>query len=149
MGLEKLKKWNEETKQLTISKFKGFCEGSHSLQDIENKIDEFLNFITIPPVELDPYGLIPKIEHILNNRELKYLSEVRDLAITADETQVYNLEKLLEVASAVHMLHRLLLHYYILGKKFKSHMFLEQVKIQLPLLLLQFVPNRSLKLLFF
>ena len=135
-GLEKLKNWNKDTRQLTISKFKEFCDGGHSLQEIENKIDEFLNFITIPPVELDPYGLIPKIEHILNSRELKYLSEVRDLAITADETQIFNLEKLLVVASAVHMLHRLLLHYYILGKKFNSHMFFEQVKIQLPLLLI-------------
>jgi hypothetical protein len=134
-GLNKVKKWNEETRQLTISKFKESCDSGHSLQDIEKKIDEYLNFITIPPVELDPYGLIPKIEHILNTRELKYLSEVRDLANTADESQIFNLEKLLEVASAVHMLHRLLLHYYILGKKFKSHMFLEQIKIQLPLLL--------------
>ena len=95
-GLETLKTWNDETRQLTISKFKEFSKDSQSLQDIEKKIDEFLNFVTIPPVELDPYGIVPKIEHILNSREIKYLNEVRDLATTADETQIRNLGKRLE-----------------------------------------------------
>ena len=95
-----------------------------------------MNFITITPVELDPNGIIPKIEHILNNRETKYLNEVRDLAITADDTQIENLEKLLEVASAVHMVHRLLLHYFLIGKKTKSHIFLQQIEMQLPLLII-------------
>ncbi|MHA1562625.1 MAG: DUF1512 family protein, partial [Promethearchaeota archaeon] len=108
-GLEELKEWNVDTKQLTVSKIKEFCDDSHTLQEIEKKIEEFLNFVTITPVELDPNGIIPKIEHILNIRETKYLNEVRDLAITADETQVENLGKLLEVAAAVNMVHRLLL----------------------------------------
>jgi len=135
-GLEELKEWNVDTKQLTVSKIKEFCDDSHTLQEIEKKIEEFLNFVTITPVELDPNGIIPKIEHILNIRETKYLNEVRDLAITADETQVENLGKLLEVAAAVNMVHRLLLHYYLIGKKTKSHIFLQQVEMQLPLLMI-------------
>ncbi len=135
-GLDELKQWNKETRQLTISKFKPFCNNAHSLQDIENKIDEFLNFVTITPVDLDPNGIIPKIEHILNSREIMYLTEVRNLAVTANETQIQNLGKLLEVAAAVHMLHRLLIHYFLLGKKTKSHTFLQQVEMQMPMLLI-------------
>jgi hypothetical protein len=136
MGLEELKQWNIDTKELTVSKFKEFCDTNHPLQEIKNKIDEFMNFITITPVELDPNGIIPKIEHILNNRETMYLNAVRDLAITADETQLINLEKLLEVTAAVNMVYRLLLHYFLIGKKTKSHIFLQQVEMQLPLLLI-------------
>ena len=135
-GLEELKELNDDTKQLTITRFKECCEDSRSLQEIKNKIDEFLNFVTITPVELDPNGIIPKIEHILNTRETIYLSEVRDLTTATDETQIENLGKLLEVAAAVNMVHRLLLHFFLLGKKTKSHVFLQQVEMQLPLLLI-------------
>ncbi len=135
-GLEELKQWNDDAKQLILSKFKEFCDVSLPLKEIENKIDEFLNFVTITPVELDPNGIIPKIEHILDNRETKYINEVRSLAVTANITQIINLGKLLEVAAAVHMIHRLLLHYFLLGKKYKSAAFLQQVEIQVPLLLI-------------
>jgi len=136
VGLDELKKWNEDTKQLTISRFKEFCDTSNPLQKIQNKINEFINFVTITPVNLDPNGIIPKIEHILNDRETKYLNEVRDLAITADESQIENLGKLLEVTAAVNMVHRLLLHYFLIGKKTKSHVFLQQIEMQLPLLMI-------------
>ena len=136
LGLEELKKWNNDAKKLTVSRFKEFCDASRPLQEIKNKIEEFMNFVTITPVELDPNGIIPKIEHILNNRETKYLNEVRDLVSTTDETQIINLGKLLEVAAAVNMVHRLLLHFFLLGKKTKSHIFLQQVEMQLPLLMI-------------
>ncbi|MHA1618861.1 MAG: DUF1512 family protein [Promethearchaeota archaeon] len=133
-GLEELNQWNTETKQLTVAKFKEYCNESQTPQEIEKKITEFLNFVTITPVNLDTNGIIPKIEHILNNREAKYTNEVKDLAVTANPAQVHNLGKLLQVAAAVHMIHRLLLHYFILGKKLKSITFLQQVEVQIPLL---------------
>ncbi|MHA1746577.1 MAG: DUF1512 family protein [Promethearchaeota archaeon] len=133
-GLEKLNQWNVETKQLTVSRFKEYCDENQSQKEIAKKIEEFLSFVTITPVELDTTGIIPKIEHILNNREAKYTNEVRALAITADPGQVQTLGKLLQVAAAVHMIHRLLLHYFIMGKKLKSAAFLQQVEMQLPLL---------------
>ncbi|MHA1520385.1 MAG: DUF1512 family protein [Promethearchaeota archaeon] len=135
-ALKELKKWTDETRQLTISKFTKYCKADHPVQEIENKIDDFLKFVTITPVGLDPSGIIPKIEHILNNREDMYITEVRDLAINADEVQVENLGKLLEVTSAVYMVHRILLHYLLLGKKAKSSLLLQQVEMQLQLMLI-------------
>jgi hypothetical protein len=135
-GLEELKQWNTDTRQLTVARFKKFCDQSLPLQEIESKIDEFLNLVTITPVGLDPNGIIPKMEHILNNREAKYETEVSDLTSTADTAQILNLGKLLQTNAAVHMVHRLLLHYFLLGKKIKSSAFLQQVEMQVPLLLI-------------
>jgi len=134
--LEELKELNEDTKQLTITKFKECCNESRSVQEIKSKVDEFLNFVTITPVKLDPYGIVSKIEHILNSRESIYLSEVRDLTKIDDEIQIENLVNLLEVASAVNLVHRLLLHFFLLGKKSKSAVFLQQVEMQLHSLLI-------------
>jgi hypothetical protein len=136
LGLEELQQWNADTRQLTISKFKEFAAKNVTVQEIEMRVDEFLSFVTITPVGLDPNGIIPKLEHILKNREARYLDEVKSMATTANDIQILNLGKLLEVAAAVHMVHRLLLHYYLLGKKTKSSIFLQQIDMQLSSLLI-------------
>src|ERR1700682_2283207 len=37
--------------------------GSHGNETTE-RVDEFLNYVTIMPVNMDPNGLIPKLEHL-------------------------------------------------------------------------------------
>lgn len=133
-SLDKFKKWNQETKELTILKFKKFCDPNVNVKDIESRIEDFMNFVMIYPTTLDPAGIIPKLDHLLDVRENKYLDEVRRVAVNADEVQLHNLENLLEAAMAVNEIYRVLLHYTLLGKKSKSYIILMQVEMQLSLL---------------
>jgi hypothetical protein len=133
-SLDKLKKRNTEIKSLVIKKFKNYCDKNLTVKDIENKITDFLNFILIPPVDLDPNGIIPKLDHLLNVREFRYLNEVKELAINANEVEIHNLENLLEASLALNQIYRMVLHFLLLGKKSKSYMLLVQIEMQLGLI---------------
>ena len=64
-GLEKLKKWNDECKQILISNFKKYADKKETEKDLMLKIENLLTFVTITPVALDPFGIIKKLGHII------------------------------------------------------------------------------------
>ncbi|NVM18580.1 MAG: DUF1512 family protein [Candidatus Lokiarchaeota archaeon] len=136
-GLEKLKKWNDECKQILVSNFKKYAEKNETEKDLMLKIENFLTFVAITPVDLDPYGIIPKLDHIINTRDDRFKEEILMLAPNADpdshETQ--NLENILEAAMAVDYVYRLVKHFLILGKKSKSYIILMQISMQMSMIL--------------
>ncbi len=136
-GLEKLKKWNDECKQILVSNFKKYAEKNETEKDLMLKIENFLTFIAITPVDLDPYGIIPKLDHIIDVRDDRFKEEIMILAPNADpeahETQ--NLENIVEAAMAVDYVYRLVKHFLILGKKSKSYIILMQISMQMTMIL--------------
>ncbi|MFX1237784.1 MAG: DUF1512 family protein [Promethearchaeota archaeon] len=134
-ALEKLKKWNDQGKQILLKKFKTFADKKENEKDLMIKLEDFMTFVAILPVDLDPYGIIPKIDHIVDIRDSRYEEEVKRIAPHADSIQRSNLENLLEAAMAVDYLYRLIKHYLILGKKSKSMILLMQISMQLGLIM--------------
>ncbi|MHA2122959.1 MAG: DUF1512 family protein, partial [Promethearchaeota archaeon] len=119
-GLDKLKKWNDECKEILVSNFKEFADTKKTQKDLMLQLEDFITFVTIPPVSLDPYGIIPKFDHIVDIRDSRFKEEVELLAPKANSVQKYNLENLVEVTMAIDSIYRLIRHYLILGKKSKS-----------------------------
>jgi hypothetical protein len=136
-GLEKLKKWNDEGKQILLNKFKKYADSKETEKDLMLKLEEFMGFIAITPVDLDPYGIVPKIDHMIDVRDDRFKHEVIQLApnIMKDSPDAQNLENLLEAAMAVDYVYRLVKHYLILGKKSKSYILLMQISMQMSLIL--------------
>ena len=134
-GLEKLKKWNDECKEILVSNFKEFANKKKTQKDLMLQLEDFITFVTIPPVSLDPYGIISKFDHVVDVRDYRFKEEVELLAPKADIVQRYNLENLLEVTMAIDFIYRLIRHYLILGKKSKSMILLLQISMQLGLIL--------------
>ncbi len=134
-GLEKLKIWNDECKSIVVTKFKEFGNKAETEKDLALRIEDFMTFIAIGPVSLDPYGLVPKFDHIINVRDSRFEEEVSKLAPNAESAQRQSLENLLEAAMAVDFVYRLVRHYLILGKKSKSMILLLQVSMQMSLIM--------------
>ena len=136
-GLDKLKKWNDEGKQILLNKFKKYADKKETEKDLMLKLEDFLSFIAITPIDLDPYGIVPKIDHIIDVRDNRFKQEVLQLApnIMKDSPEAQNLENLLEAAMAVDFIYRLVKHYLILGKKSKSYILLMQISMQMSLIL--------------
>ena len=134
-GLEKLKKWNDECKEILMSNFKEFADKKKTQKDLMLQLEDFITFITIPPVSLDPSGIISKFDHVVDVRDYRFKEEVEMLAPLADAVQKFNLENLLEVTMAIDSIYRLIRHYLILGKKSKSMILLLQISMQLGLIL--------------
>lgn len=134
-ALEKLKKWNDECKEILITNFKEFADKKKTQKDLMLQLEDFITFVTIGPVSLDPYGIIPKFDHVVDVRDNRFKEEVEIMAPNADTVQRANLENLLEATMAIDFIYRLIRHYLILGKKSKSMILLLQISYQLGLIM--------------
>jgi len=136
-GLAKLKEWNDECKQILLTNFKKYADKKETDKDLMLKLEDFLTFVAITPISLDPYGIVPKIDHIIDVRDNRFKEEVKMLApnIDSESADAQNLENLLEATMAVDFVYRLVKHYLILGKKSKSYILLMQISMQMSLIL--------------
>ena len=136
-GLEKLKKWDDECKQILLSNFRKYANKKETDKDLMLKIENFLTFIAITPVNLDPYGIIPKLDHIIDVRDERFKEEIAGLApnVEPGTKEAQNLENVLEAAMAVDYVYRLVKHFLILGKKSKSYIILMQISMQMSMIL--------------
>jgi len=135
-GLTKLKEWNDECKQILLSNFKKYADKKETDKDLMIKLEDFLTFIAITPVSLDPFGIIPKLDHVIDVRDDRFKEEVALMApnIIKGSADAQNLENLLEAVMAVDFIYRLVKHYLILGKKSKSYILLMQISMQMSLI---------------
>jgi len=136
-GLEKLKKWDDECKQILLSNFRKYTDKKETDKDLMLKLENFLTFVAITPVSLDPYGIIPKIDHIINVRDERFKDEIVGLApkVEPGTKEAQNLENVLEATMAVDYVYRLVKHFLILGKKSKSYIILMQISMQMTMIL--------------
>jgi len=136
-GLEKLKKWDDECKQILLTNFRKYTDKKETDKDLMLKLENFLTFVAITPVNLDPYGIIPKINHIIDVRDERFKDEIAGIApnVEPGTKEAQNLENVLEATMAVDYVYRLVKHFLILGKKSKSYIILMQISMQMTMIL--------------
>jgi len=105
--------------------------------DPKDRVDQFLDYIAIAPQNMDPSGIVWKLEHVLDVRDTRFKDEVKLMAPEADEAQLNNLENTLEAAMALHMIYKVIRHFYLLGKKTLSLYIIMQIQMVLPLIMQQ------------
>jgi hypothetical protein len=132
VSLYKLKFIKEEGRKTAVETIK---EIGKPQTDPTDRIDRFLEYFTIGPQNLDPAGVVWKLEHILDVRDARFKDEVKSMAPASDETQVNNLENTLEAASALNFIYKVIRHYYLLGKKTLSLYVIMQIQMILPLVM--------------
>jgi len=105
--------------------------------DIRASMNNYLEFFTIEPVSLDPFGVLGRLEHILDVRRERSMLFVSQVAPKADKHQKANIEDVIEAATAVNYIYKVIRHYLLLGKKTKSLMIFVQLDMQLPMIMKQ------------
>lgn len=103
--------------------------------DPTTRVDQFLDYRIIMPVDLDPQGLVNKIDHIVTTNNDRVRAEVSSLLSQSNPVTASISENLLEIASALNMLHKVVRHYYLLGKKTNSYFTLVQLQMLLPMII--------------
>ncbi|MHC3129955.1 MAG: DUF1512 domain-containing protein [Candidatus Bathyarchaeota archaeon] len=107
------------------------------VEDPTERVDQFLEYIAIAPQSMDPSGIVWKLEHVLDVRDVRFKDEVKLMAPEADEAQLNNLENTLEAAMALNMIYKIIRHFYLLGKKTLSLYIIMQIQMVLPLIMQQ------------
>ncbi|MCW4016189.1 MAG: DUF1512 domain-containing protein [Candidatus Bathyarchaeota archaeon] len=132
--LRRLKSMRDDGRKVALETIK---EIGKPVGDPSDRIDQFMEYISISPQNMDPSGIVWKLEHVLDVRDARFKDEVKLMAPEADETQLNNLENTLEAAMALHMIYKIIRHFYLLGKKTLSLYVIMQIQMVLPLIMQQ------------
>ena len=131
-GLRRLDMFRNSAKDLTLKTVK---EIGKPLTDPGPQINVLMEQFLISPVDMDPAGIVGKIDHLLDVRDAKFKEDVRRIAPGADSSQVMNLENLVEASWALNTIYRIIRHFYLMGKKTNSIFIIIQLQALLPLII--------------
>ncbi|MCS4537292.1 MAG: DUF1512 domain-containing protein [Thaumarchaeota archaeon] len=103
--------------------------------EITNRVDQFLEYFTIMPVDIDPSGVMQKLEHIVTLRDERVRAEVKKIAPAVDPVRTSTIENMIEVATSLNYIYKIVRHFYLLGDRTKSIYVLVQLQMIMPLIL--------------
>jgi len=131
-ALVRLRVLRDEAKKMTVDKVKEFGDKN---ADPTPRIDHLLEYFTIMPANLDPAGIVPKIDHLVDTYDKRFKDEVKLLAPVAGESQQENIEGVIGHTLGLNTLYRSVNHFYLMGKKTMSLYVIMQIQMQLPLVM--------------
>ncbi len=91
-----------------------------SKKEIRSAVRDFLEFFTLEPVSLDPFGIIRKIEHIANLSRERFRTFVKKLAPQLPEEEKADVMMGISAAISLNQIAKLLRHYAEFIKKTKT-----------------------------
>ena len=101
---------------------------------LKDSIDRFFEFFVISPVSLDPFGVVRKFDHIIQNQRDRFSYFVDQAAPKTDTEKKACLEMGLAGGMAVHEIAKIVRHYVELVRKTKSIQIAMILQMQLPLI---------------
>ena len=113
-SLNKLKVTRDKSKLEVIEFVK---EKLNPKEDPTNKINQFLDYFTIMPVNLDPAGIVNKIEHIMNLRDHRMKEEIKSLSPNSNKVALSTVDNVIEIGSALNFIYKIVRHFYLFGKR--------------------------------
>ena len=132
-SIEKLQKYKDETRKELLD----YLQKKNTSGDVTKKIDSFLEYFTIMPVDIDPNGIMPKIKHLLRSREDYTRSQVSMLAKDITPLESSKIQNLLEVVTSLNLLHKIVRHLYLTAKRQNNFPLILPLQMMIPFIMEQ------------
>ena len=84
---------------------------------------------------MDPSGIVPKVEHVIRLQDDRIRADIMRIAPEADRLQASVAQNVLEAATSVNQLYKIVTHFYLQGQKTKSIYILAQLQMIMPMIL--------------
>jgi hypothetical protein len=121
----------ESKKKLTkVSVEKGSPEN-----DPTSAIDNFMEFFIVPPVSLDPAGIMDKFERILDMGEDKFVKMTKTIAPHADDEWKANITMAIKATLGINGVAKMVRHNLELSKKTGNLQILLMLQMSLPMIM--------------
>lgn len=131
-SIKKLDSYQEESKNELVN----FVQRSVSSGiDPKNRIEQFLDYFTVMPVDLDPNGIVNKVRHVVRSREDYTREHVRTLLKTSDDLILTKVQTLLEIATSLRMIYKVVNHLYLTAKKQNNYPLILPLQMMLPFIM--------------
>ena len=133
-GIKKLDGFRNESRTELINYIK---HNLNAKDDPVKKIDRFLDYFTIMPVEMDPNGIVEKVRHIVRSREDYTRAHVKSLSHEMTDFELTKVQTLLEIASSLQMIYKIINHMFLTAKKQNNYPLILPLQMILPFIMEQ------------
>ena len=133
-GIKKLDGFREESRTELIDYVKNNLTPKN---DPTKKIDQFLDYFTIMPVDMDPNGIVDKVRHIVRSREDYTREHVKLLSPEMNDFELTKVQTLLEIASSLQMIYKIINHMFLIAKKQNNYPLILPLQMILPFIMEQ------------
>ncbi len=133
-NIEKLKKYKEDSKKELLGYLK---KNLNTTDETPKKVEQFLEYFTIMPVDVDPNGIVPKIKHLVRSREDYTRAQVKSLSPSMNALELSKIQNILEVVTSLHMLHKIVRHLYLTAKKQNNFPLILPLQMMMPFIMEQ------------
>ena len=133
-GIKKLDVYRVESRTELINYVKNNLK---SKDDLVKKIDRFLEYFTIMPVDMDPNGIVDKVQHVVRSREDYTREHVKSLAPQMSDIELTKVQTLLEIASSLQMIYKIINHMFLTAKKQNNYPLILPLQMILPFIMEQ------------
>ncbi len=125
----KLEKMSVDANTIVIKKV-----SKSAPKELKDKIDEFTNFFVVEPSNLDPFGIVKKIDETIRLMENRFTEFADELAGGMDQKNKDEVNYGLRAAIGVRQIAKIVRHNVELAKKFKNLQIAMILQMQLPII---------------
>ena len=126
--LEHISKRGQKSLYATVSK-----KGGNN-KETAKKLSAFMDFFMIPPVDMDPFGILKKMEHLIRNTEGRFKQVAKQVAPKANEEEMMNVYMGLQAAVTINMIAKIVRHWAEMIKKMKNFQLAIIFQMQMPMI---------------
>jgi len=105
--------------------------------DVAGKVNQLMDYAMIMPVDLDPAGVVQKIEHVTSLGDDRIRAEIQEMMKGSDPVSVSIAQNLIELSASLNLMRKVVRHFYITGRKTRSLAQLSQLQMAMPQVLQQ------------
>lgn len=103
-------------------------------RELKNEINEFTDFFVVEPSNIDPYGLVRKIDQTIRSMENRFSEFANKIAGRKDYKERQELNYSLRAAIGVRQIAKIVRHNVEMAKKFKNLQIAMILQMQLPII---------------
>ncbi|MFH0956505.1 MAG: DUF1512 family protein [Candidatus Aenigmatarchaeota archaeon] len=100
----------------------------------KDAVDRFFEFFMIYPVDIDPSGMIKKLDHVIQNERERFTDFANEVAPDATEEKKASIQMGAAGGMELYMVAKIVRHYIEVIKKTKSYQIAMIIQMQLPLI---------------
>lgn len=130
--IQKLESYRHESKKELLEYVK---KNFKPIGNPEKKIDRFLDYFTIMPVDMDPNGIVNKVRHVVRSREDYSREHVKSLSSDVDDIELTKVQTLLEIATTLQLIHKIITHLFLTAKKQNNYPLVLPLQMMLPFIM--------------
>ena len=130
--IQKLEEYTASTKKDFLTYVKNNLTSS---SDPSKKLDSFFDYFTIMPVDLDPNGIISKINHLVRSRENFIRLQINNMFSDLSSIELSKLQNLLEIVTTLQLFHKHTRHLYLTAKKQKNFPLILPLQMMIPFIM--------------